>query len=113
MSGSPAEILRTEFSEQFVQYMKNRMVASHFKYGSVREAAGKVNFLKDVARRVELYLSTGNTEWLVDAANNLMMEFMFPSVADAHFAATDSGASPGRTMQDGTMSRRHNEDLPT
>lgn len=112
MNKSPEEILRTEFSEQFVQYMKNRMVASHFKYGSVKGAAKKgIDFLKDVERRVSLYKSTGNTEWLVDAANNLMMEFMFPSVENAHFQATDSAASPGRTMKDGSMSRCHNDSI--
>ncbi len=95
---SPEEILRTEFSEDFVRYMKNRMVMSYFKYGKVEDARKK-------------YLATGNTEWLIDAANNLMMEFMFPSVEGAHFKATESKESPGRTTNEGTMSSRHNDEL--
>lgn len=110
---SPGDILKTEFSEEFVRYMKNRMVMSYFKYGSVKDAAGKVKFLEDVKRRIDKYLATGNTEWLVDAANNIMMEFMFPSVEGAHFKATDSKESPGRTTIQGTMSSRHNDDLPS
>ena len=109
---SPEEILRTEFSEDFVRYMKNRMVMSYFKYGKVEDARGKVKFLDDVKKRIDRYLTTGNTEWLIDAANNLMMEFMFPSVEGAHFKATESRESPGRTTNEGNMSSRHNDELP-
>ena len=41
------------------------------------------------------YKETGNTEYLADAANYLMFEFMFPQVAGAHFKATDSDESAG------------------
>lgn len=109
---SPEEILRTEFSEDFVKYMKNRMVMSYFKYGTVRAAREKVKFLEDVRKRIDKYLATGNTEWLIDAANNLMMEFMFPSHPNGHFKATESRESPGRTTNEGIMSSRHNDELP-
>ena len=41
------------------------------------------------------YNSTGNTEYLVDAANYLMFEFMYPQHPKAHFKATDSKDSAG------------------
>lgn len=46
-------------------------------------------------RCVEKYQETGNTEYLVDAANYLMFEFMYPQHEKAHFRATDSGESAG------------------
>lgn len=44
---------------------------------------------------VDKYRETGNTEYLCDAANYLMFEFMFPSHEKAHFRATDSKESAG------------------
>ncbi|HUZ92414.1 MAG TPA: hypothetical protein VNG29_00245 [Candidatus Paceibacterota bacterium] len=37
----------------------------------------------------------GNTEYLMDAANGLMIEFTCPQVPGAAFAATDDNKSPG------------------
>jgi hypothetical protein len=94
---SVSEILKTEFSEQFVQYMKNRMATSYFKYGNVKDAQTipKINNRENIQKRLNLYYETGNTEWLVDAANLIMMEFMYPQIAGAVFRATDSHESPG------------------
>lgn len=44
---------------------------------------------------VDKYRKTGNTEYLCDAANYLMFEFMYPQVSGAHFNATDSKDSAG------------------
>ena len=44
---------------------------------------------------IEKYKRTGNTEYLCDAANYLMFEFMHPQVEGAKFEATDSGGSAG------------------
>jgi hypothetical protein len=99
------EILKTEFSYQFVDYMQNRMLMSHSRYGKVedamvpREDGGPqriIDALDSAHLRMLKYIETGNTEWLVDAANLVMMEFMYPQHKNAHFRATDSGESPGR-----------------
>jgi len=92
------EILKTEFSERFVGLMKNRMVTSYYKYGSLKDNARKelgFNPIKDLEKRLELYKETGNTEWLVDVANFAMIEFMYPIHEKAHFRPTDSSESPG------------------
>lgn len=87
----------SEFSQAFVDYMKNRMAVSYAKYGPVKAAyPHKVNAIESAQRRIEKYHETGNTEWLVDAANFLMIEFMLPSHPQAHFRGTDSNESPGR-----------------
>jgi hypothetical protein len=46
----------------------------------------------------EYLIAPGNAEYLVDAANFLMIEFMHPAHPAAHYRATDASGSPGRVM---------------
>jgi hypothetical protein len=93
----PENIPTTEFSEPFVQGMADRMAVSYCKYGAVAEAyPSRVNAMTSLKQRLDKYERTGNTEFLMDAANFAMIEFLRPSHPDAHFEATDSKASPGR-----------------
>ncbi len=87
-------------SEDFWRKMKARMLTSHYKYfpkyGPLRDSyPGKIDSLATANERIRLYEKTGNTEWLIDAANQLMIEFMLPGHSEAHFRATDSDESPG------------------
>jgi hypothetical protein len=94
------EVLKTEFSELFVDGMRDRMLVSFYKYGYVAQAAPeRVKVLDSLHLRLQKYAETGNTEYLIDAANFAMIEFMHPSRADAHFTPTDSNGSPGRISQ--------------
>lgn len=89
----------SEYSEQFLQAMLDRMGMSYYKYGAVADGfPHKVDALKCAQLRVDKYRATGNTEFLVDAANFLMIEFMRPALKGAHFAPTDSSQSPGRVF---------------
>lgn len=94
----------SEFSSEFAQAMANRMAVSFHKYGPAADA-GDVDCLYSANLRIAKYLDTGNTEWLVDAANFLMMEFMRHPGA---FRATDSDESPGRARIDGTVNEARN-----
>lgn len=92
----------SEYSAAFLQGMLNRMAVSGFKYGPVADAyPGKVDALASLAQRIEKYLETHNTEFLIDAANFAMIEFMRPQFEDAFFAATDSDQSPGLITREG------------
>jgi adenylate kinase family enzyme len=92
-----SEILKTEFSEDFVQKMKNRMVVSFCKYGPITDGYPKnVDAVASLKLRLDKYKETGNTEFLCDVANFAMIEFMLPRHSDAHFKGTDSHESPGR-----------------
>jgi adenylate kinase family enzyme len=109
-----SQILATEFSEKFIQGMKDRMVVSYYKYGPVKDGfPHKVNALETLQKRLEQYQITGNTEFLMDVANYAMIEFMFPSHYKAHFKPTDSNESPGRFARDATkeMTPEGNQDL--
>ena len=91
-------ILARNFSDEFIWLMKNRMVASHYKYGWVDQTYPELaQAVKSIPTRLERYLETGNREWLVDIANFAMIEFMCPSHPNAHFRGTDSSESPGLT----------------
>lgn len=84
--------------------MVNRMAVSFHKYGAVADAyPSKVDAVESLRQRLQKYEETGNTEWLIDAANFAMVEFIRPSHPDAHFKGTDSSESPGRTKLDGLV----------
>lgn len=114
------EILKTEFDERFVQGMRDRMVVSFYKYGPVAEGAPKVDVIASLMARLRLYangdaskgIAPGNTEYLIDAANFAMIEFMYPKHPQAHFAATDDSGSPGRvSRRTGKADPRDNKEI--
>lgn len=87
----------SEFSDSFVEGMYHRMAVSFFKYGAVANAyPHRVNALESLQLRLKKYEETGNTEFLIDAANFAMIEFMHPAHKEAHYKSTDSDESPGR-----------------
>lgn len=108
------QVPESEFSERFVKLMRNRMHVSFFKYGPIALAyPPKVDALKCLADRIVKYMETSNTEYLVDAANFAMIEFMHPSKLDAHFTATDDSGSPGRIDVDGYRTKKRNDQVET
>jgi hypothetical protein len=108
----PDKVLETEFSESFVKGMKDRMIVSYFKYGPVKNAyPDKVNAMDSLQQRLKKYNETGNTEFLIDAANFAMIEFMYPSHPEAFFKGTDSNESPGRTDQEGYVTFKSNTNI--
>lgn len=94
-------IYPTQISVKFIQGMIDRMMISYTKYGDVKDAyPDKVNALDSLNLRLKKYRETGNTEFLIDAANFAMIEFMYPDKPNAHFTPTDSKDSPGRKWHD-------------
>lgn len=109
---SKAVVPSSEFSERFVEAMRNRMAVSYCKYGSIKDGfPRKINAIESLQRRLEKYHETGNTEWLIDAANFAMIEFMLPSHPRAHFRATDSRESPGRFSHEEGDTTKDNSQL--
>jgi hypothetical protein len=109
-----AAVPASEFSDQFVQGMYDRMAVSFFKYGKVADAyPDKVDAIASLKKRLDRYAETGNTEWLMDVANFAMIEFMRPRHPKAHFEGTDSHQSPGRETVAGKTSHRNNREVET
>jgi hypothetical protein len=103
----------SEFSPMFAQGMLDRMCISFHKYGPVAAAfPEKVDAVRCILLRLARYMGKAallhavcglpgaigdhNTEWLMDAANFAMIEFMYPRDPRAHFSATPAEESPGR-----------------
>lgn len=86
----------SQVNMKFIQGMADRMAMSYHKHGDMRKAPGTVfDHMANIQKRIELYKQTGNTEWLMDAANFCMIEFTNPYHPEAHYSPTDSDASPG------------------
>ena len=96
----------SEYSLQFLQGMLDRMAVSYNKYGKVSEGyPTRISAIESLQMRLERYAETGNTEFLIDAANFAMIEFMLPRRKGAHFDPTDSAESPGRMTTTGRIVR--------
>ena len=90
------DILNRDFSEEFVIKMKKAIEMSHYKYGYVSKTYPELaQAYKCIQERLDLYLKTHNTEYLIDVANFAMIEFMYPAFKDSKYTPTDSGQSPG------------------
>lgn len=90
------EILKRDFSESFVDKMKNSIEMSYYKYGNANKTYPELaQAYKCIKERLEAYEKSHNTEFLVDVANFAMLEYMYPSFEDAHYIPTDSDKSPG------------------
>lgn len=86
-----------EYGDGFDALRQGRVALSCYKYGTAADnfGMGLVNALDSHDLCIKKYLATGNTEYLCDAANYLMFEFMYPQRDGAYFRATDSGESAG------------------
>lgn len=94
-----ATVPKDQIDEIFIQGMLNRMGLGFHNYGHMRRRHDRPDNIKNVRIRLAKYLKTGNTEWLMDAANFCMMEFAVPAHSKAHFRATDSHESPGSQVE--------------
>lgn len=89
------DILKTEYCERFDEIRKKQMLMSYHKYGPVKDNYDRfksMDALGNIEKRIQKYKETGNTEFLADAANFAMIEFMYPSIPGAAYVPTDSGA---------------------
>ena len=90
------EILKRDFSEEFVVKMKNAIELSHYKYGWASKTYPELaQAYKCIAERLDLYFKTLNKDYLIDVANFAMLEYLYPSLDGAYYKPTDSDESPG------------------
>jgi hypothetical protein len=89
--GSIDEIKKQSFNDRFNFLMNNRMIMGMFRYGPRLAKKLHPYYINSAKRRIEIYMETGNTESLIDAANFLRMEFETPLHPEAHFQSIDDG----------------------
>lgn len=87
------EMRRTQWSDEFVSYMRNRMIMGYYRYGSIRDPKVPArDHVASMQERLQLYLDTGNQEYLVDVANICLVEFVRKcNRPDAFFRSVDDG----------------------
>jgi hypothetical protein len=105
----PESVPRTQFNRDFLQGMLNRVAMSYHIYGDIKNNRGKVNWIASLRMRLTKYRETHNTEYLIDAANYAMLEFMYPNDQRAFFKATDSSGSPGSKLITGGIAKNKEE----
>ena len=90
-------ILENEYSKKVDDLRRNRVETRFYKYGSAKINFGKgyVDALKTHEQCLKKYEETGNKEYLLDAMNYLMFEFMYPQKSNTYFKATESKDSAG------------------
>ena len=81
---------QTEWSAQFEQLMRNRLVMGAFRYGLMVAKRRQYAYMAYLKHKLEVYQTTGNLEMLVDVANLALLEFRYPSHPNAHWAAVDN-----------------------
>lgn len=91
-SDSLAALMLSEWSDEFEQLMRNRLIMGSLRYGKLTqprpEGVTQVN-LGYIETRLEVYKKTGNTEMLVDIANLCLVEFVVGDHPRKHFKALE------------------------
>ena len=98
-----------EYDDEFDLKRQHSMATSFFKYGYARNnySNGGVNAIASALKRIKLYNDTGNVDWLVDVANQLMLEFTYPQhiyAKNTTFNFVDDSVS----ITDGILFVEHN-----
>lgn len=90
--------IKREYSDEVDKMRKNRVEVSFHKYGPARINFGEglVKAKSSALMCIKKYEETKNKEYLLDAMNYLMFEFMYPSMEGVFFKATDSSESAGK-----------------
>lgn len=70
------EIRVSQWCDRFIELMRNRMVLGWFRYGPMRGLVNRWDNVGSAKTRLDLYLSDGNLEHLVDVANLCLLEFV-------------------------------------
>ncbi len=70
----------SQWSPEFERLMRNRLIMGAIRYGRFHKPGkAKYDRVASIIRRIQAYSQTGNQEYLVDAANEALCEFIEPS----------------------------------
>lgn len=83
------ELRKSEWSPEFEQLMRNRLIIGAFRYGRFGTPRPQYDRMASITKRAGLYATDGNLEHLVDIANLALVEFVEGRHPLRHFAAQD------------------------
>jgi hypothetical protein len=79
----------SEWSTEFEQLMRNRLIFGAYRYGVMKKEARQYDRVGSIQRRLDAYLKDGNRERLVDIANICLLEFVEQNHVRSNFNALD------------------------
>ena len=86
------DLRQSEWSDEFEQLMRNRLLMGAFRYGKFKSEDKKAyDRISSIRDRLSAYEESGNDEHLVDIANLCLCEFLEGTHPQKHFAAIDDG----------------------
>jgi hypothetical protein len=78
--------------DHFMRLRLDRLRMGHLRYGACGcSACASYDVVKSCIKRLEEYRATGNREHLVDVANLVEIEWIWPSQDGTYFEAQDCG----------------------
>jgi len=87
------ENLEQEWSQEFEEHMRNRLMMGALRYGGLNNPnnkGGEYGFnIGEIVKRTGLYMRTGNAEYLADIANFALAEFVQRPHPKFHFKSID------------------------
>ena len=84
------ELWESEWSHDFEELQRHRMVQGAFRYGRLNTAGKKQwDRPRDMIKRLQKYSEDGNLEHLVDVANLCLLEFEEGLHPKRHFKSQD------------------------
>lgn len=84
------ELRKSEWSEDFEEKMRNRLVVGAFRYGELKDSdRPSYKRVSSIIDRLHLYLEDGNTEHLIDAAAISLAEYVCGDHPLKHFGPND------------------------
>jgi hypothetical protein len=84
------QLRRTEWSPEFEQLMRNRLITGCWRYGPFRKQNRTTQqIVQSIIYRTVEYAHDGNLEHLVDVANLAMKEYVTGNHPNRHFRALD------------------------
>jgi len=83
----------SEWSYEFESLMRNRLLVGTFRYGALHSKPPGVKYSRigSALTRLQLYITTGNLEHLVDVANLCLLEFEEGDRPKRHLHSHDDG----------------------
>ena len=86
------DLRRSEWSIEFETLMRNRLLVGRYRYAKMSAPSkGAYKNVSSAITRLRRYQDTGNLEYLVDAANLCLVEFVAGRHPNRHFDASDDG----------------------
>ena len=80
----------TNLIKEIYRLALNRFYIGSYRYGTFKEKVYPRYFgIHACNKKIEAYKRTGNLEFIIDAINCLVIEFIYPGHKDAYFKAED------------------------